>query len=275
MPDDINELRAELAGLSGTARLLPLLKLGRATAERYWRAGPGTSGGLGNLNAAIEALTEAHGHMTDGDGLRGQVACQLGTLLMARHSLHTEREEDRKAAIRVLEEALATPNLAKVLRSGAGIQLSQAYLGEMFVFFKTPAAAVNLMTGQTPPGLAEDVDRAVHCLRQVLDEGPPSAEIADMAKVMLSMAEAMQMTTKGPAGGFNLQGLTEAMATMQNLQERLLHRGTPGQAAPGSPFLSFGNFQALMNMDPLSRPVTVVEQAVVVMKADLAGVVQG
>lgn len=263
MPEDINQLRAELSALSGTARLHTLLRLGRALIERFWRAGPGTPAALPDLDAAIEVLTEAHGHMPAGDGLRGQVACQLGMLLTSRHSVYTEQERDRTTAIGLLEEALAAGNLPKVLRSSAGIQLGQAYLGEMFVFLKQPAGAMNLMTGQTPPGLARDIDRSVAHLRAVLDEGPPNAEMAEVAKIMLAMAESLQMTTKGPAGGFDLSGLMEAMTAMQKLQSRLVP-GSGRPAVPGAgPFLDFGFIQTMMNMDPLSRPVAVVEDQVV------------
>jgi hypothetical protein len=86
--DTVERVRRELAGLSGPLRCRPLLELGRALADRYWRTGPGKPAGLPDLSAAIDAMDEAYGYLELGDPARGHVASGLGWLLAVRHMTH-------------------------------------------------------------------------------------------------------------------------------------------------------------------------------------------
>jgi hypothetical protein len=257
----ITKLRAELAPLEGAVRLGPLTRLGQALAERYWRGGPGQPSGLPHLNGAIEALQEAYGYMRADDGLRGQVAGMLGWNLAARHSLHPDAGQDRETGIRMLEEAIASPNLSELLRAMCRVQLGQLYFSQAVLILQAPGAAMNLVTGQVPPDVAADTDRAVDILRQVIADPPASAELVEAAEAMLAMAEVMQTMMRGTGGGFDVQRLMDGMAKLQNLQARFARSAGPGQSFSGTPtFLSFSDMQAAMSMSPLDRPVPVVRQ---------------
>jgi hypothetical protein len=265
--DLIAKLRAELDGLSGPVRLGPLTRLGQALAERQWRAGLGTPGALPDLNGAIAALEEAHGYMAVGDGLRAHVAGQLGWLLAARHNF-TDAEEDRETGIRMLEEAVAAPNLSAILLAMCRIALGGFYLGRLTpVFhklFQEPGMAMRLLTKGVQPEEAEhaeDATRAVDCFRKVLEAEPINDVTIEVAEAMLALTETMQTLLAGPAGGLDMQRLMEAAAVLQKLQGRFTRSGPPGSGFRGSgSFLAFGDFQKILTLPPLDRPVTVVHQ---------------
>lgn len=269
MSDDvIAKLRADLDGLSGPARLDPLMRLGRALAERYWRAGQANPAALPDLNAAIAALREAHGYMADGDGLRGHVAGQLGWQLSIRHAI-TEAEEDRETGIAMLEEAVAAPNLPAVLMAMCRIALGGFYIGRltpvMQKFFLEPGMAMRLLTqGVAPEDSVHAVHatRAVECFRGVLAAEPINDMVTETAQAMLAMAETMQMMLAGPTGGIDIHRMMEGMAILQKLQARFTQNGRPGLDlhSTGS-FLAFGDLQKMLALPALDRPVTFVRQA--------------
>src|SRR4051794_32147850 len=93
--DPIAQLRAELAHLSGPARLGDLVRLGQALLDQYWRVGPGRPQALPVLNDAVAALDEAYRYLELTDPMRGQVAALLGWVLGARHGAHGGGEQDR------------------------------------------------------------------------------------------------------------------------------------------------------------------------------------
>jgi hypothetical protein len=163
--DVITKLRVELAPLKGAVRLGLVTRLGQALSERYWRGGPGMPAGLPDLNAAIEALQEAYGYMREDDGLRGQVAGMLGWNLAARHTLHTEVGQDREDGIRMLEEAIASPNLSELFRAMYRVELGQLYFSQAALILQTPGAAMNLVTGQDPQGMVADTDPSTSYVR--------------------------------------------------------------------------------------------------------------
>ena len=103
MDDDITRLEAELAGLTGSARALTLVKLGQAQWTRYWRAGIGSQVALPHLERAIVVLEEALGYLEPGDSLRVHASCMLGTSRCVRHSAHKGPAADREAGIPLLE----------------------------------------------------------------------------------------------------------------------------------------------------------------------------
>jgi hypothetical protein len=242
--------------------MLPLTRLGQALAERYWRTGLASPAGLPDLDAAVAALEEAYGYMRDGDGLRGQLAGQLGWLMAARHSVHTEDEQDRESGIKLLEEALAAGNLSAFLRTMSRMQLGQLCLSRATPILMSPGMAMNLMNGQVPPDIAAHVNRAVECFRMVLADESANEVVIEAAEGMLAVAETMQTLVSGGAGaGLDLQRLMDAMAKLQNLKDRFTRGGAPGLGAGGTAsFLSFTDFQDILNMDSMDRPLTFMQQ---------------
>ena len=279
MSDDIvDPLKRELSGLSGPARTYPLLRLGQALADRYWRAGPGSAAALPYLNGAIEALDEAYRYLDPADLLRGRVAAQLGWHLGARYTAHGGSGHDRDTGILLLEDALAFPDLPPTLRI-IRLVLGQLYLGRATQGLQGPQVATALRSGSAPAG-AGDADRAADCFHQVLADPPVSAEVTAMAQAMLATAEAMQTVhgrgggvTSGPSGfgsgsglgGFDLSRLTDAVTMLQKLQQQAGGQaGNGGYAAgvcglPPMPWLF--DADRIAGLDPLDRPVTVVRGA--------------
>ncbi|MGW5740678.1 hypothetical protein [Amycolatopsis sp. NPDC003861] len=258
--DTIAGLRAELADLDGPARLSPLVRLAQQLAQQYWRAGPGRPAALPDLDGAIAAWQECLRYLQEGDSVRAQVTAQLGWLLGARYSLHTEDDRDRDVGLRVLGEALDSPHLAKVHREMCRVQLGQLSLFKVNKLFQTPGAAMQLVTGGAPADVKADVDRAVACFRQVLAEGPSSADLERTVEPMLAVAEIMQTMVGGT--GFDLQAMMGAMAKMQELQGRFGRlSGTNAVFQGTETFFSFADMRAVMETAPIDRPVAVVEQA--------------
>jgi hypothetical protein len=258
--ETITRLRAELADLKGPARLSPLARLAQELAQQYWRAGPGRPEGLPDLDGAIAAGEECLEHLQPGDSLRGQFAAQLGPLLGARYGLHTEDERDREAGLRVLAEALDSAHLARVHRELCRVQLGQLSLSQVTKLFRSPGAAMQLVTGGVAADVKADVDRGVSCFRQVLAEGPSSDDVRRGAETMLAVAEILQTMVSGT--GIDLQAMMGAMAKMQELQGRLGELRGAGQGRQGmDSFFSFADMRSLMETAPIDRPVAVVEQA--------------
>ncbi|TCO59383.1 hypothetical protein EV192_104224 [Actinocrispum wychmicini] len=124
-------------------------------AERYTRGGPSAASGLPALNDAIAAMHEAYGYLQDGNDLRCRVARQLGWLLCMRRSFHPGKDEqDRETSIRLLEEAVAAPNLPENIRNMSQLQLGRFYVHQALQSLRAPNAPVRLMTGQAPPDVA-------------------------------------------------------------------------------------------------------------------------
>lgn len=262
--DTIVMLQAELAGLSGGVRLATLIRLGQALVERYWRSGQGLPERLPDLNAAIDAMDEAYGYMRAGDDLRDRVASWLGMLLGMRHVVHAEAEQDRETGIRMLEEALATDNLPKALQTASWVQLGQLYLSRVITFFKSPGAAMGLMSGQVPSDVAASAGRAADCFREVIADGVINDQGAKTAaERMLAVAEMVQ-TIIGGAGvaGLDIRRPMETLVAMQDLQDRFTRSATPGPGFHGTESsLAFSYTEAMLMLVPLDRPVPVVEQA--------------
>jgi hypothetical protein len=253
--DTVTTLRSELAGLSGPARVAPLSRLAQALAEQYWRTGPGRPEAL--------PVLKCHGLLREGDSIRAQIAAQLGWLLGARYSTHTEDDRDRETGLRVLTEAVESPHLTKVLREMSRLQLGQLCLGRVSKVFQAPGGAMQLLGGGVPPDVRAEVDRAAGCFRQVLAEGPSSTDLRSAAESLSSMAEVLQTMVSASGGaGLDLQAMMAAMAKVQDLQNRYSGAAgvSPGGGGPGT-FLSFAHIRSIMNVAPIDRPVTVVEQA--------------
>jgi hypothetical protein len=257
----VDSIRAELTGMSGAARTRPLLRLGQAFTDRYWRTGPGLAAALPDLNEAIKAFEEACGYFDRRDTFRGIAAAQLGWLLGARHLAHGGSEHDRENGILLLEEALTFSSLPPTLRTMARLVLGQLYLSRLARGMQsTDLIMAAMRSGSAPPAAAE-ADRAVDCFRQVLADEPTSPDLTNMAQSMLTGAEALQTMLGGLGqglGGFDFGRMRQAMAAMERLQQQAAGGGVaPGANLPPMP--SFFDAEKMAAADPLDRPVTVIE----------------
>lgn len=255
--EQIDTLRAELAGLTGGSRLGPLVRLGQALADRYWRRGIGRPAGLADLDEAIERMEEAYGHARADDAYRGTTAAYAGWFRCARYAGHGEADDDRETGLRMLEVALATPNLNPMMRTMSLVWAGQLYFGRVAVFLQAPGAMMNLMTGQAPAEVVTQADRAAECLREVVDGRPVSADLVEGVKAILTMVEIMRGMLRGQGAGMDLGRLMEAMASMQKFQGRF---AGPGAASPNPSFLDFGELRNLLRSDVLDRPVMVLRE---------------
>ena len=251
MTDEVlDALRANVTRHDAAARTRPLVELGQALADRYWRAGPGTPAGRPFLDEAIPVLDEAYGHFEPGDAMRGQVAGLLGWLLAVRHTAHGSPDRDRETGIFLLDEALTFTQLAPIQRAVAQLFLGQLLIGRVTSGMKDAGFAMAAMTPGPDPATSAGIDRAVECFRQVLDGPVASQEITSVARAMLTLAETLQ-TMMGGSGGMDLGRMMQAFSAVQNLQ-----RQTPG--GPGS-VPSFLDADRIAAADPMERPVAVID----------------
>ncbi|MGN9912128.1 hypothetical protein ACTMTJ_31770 [Phytohabitans sp. LJ34] len=245
MAEDIDGLRARLAGMRGPARTHTLHDLARLLADRYWRTGPGKSEALPDLQEATEALTEAYGYFEPGDELRGMVAAQLGWLLAARHTAHGGLESDRETGIERLLEGLAYPRLPPAMVPIARLMLGQLYMSRVTGGFIQGAMTLAVRPGKGSRKQADDARRAAECFRQVLAESSLGPQITAAAEAMLTLAEALA-SMFGGVPGFDPGTVTRAAQALQRLRKQ-----------SGGPLLSMGSRMA--GMDPLDRPVVVMD----------------
>jgi hypothetical protein len=263
MTDDrLETLRAQVAKLTGPARTRPLLELGQALADRYWRAGPGTPGALPYLNEAITVQDEAYGYFDPADRWRAQVASQRGGLYGARHLAHGSPESDRETGVAQLEEALAFPGLPPAVQVMSRMTLGQLYLVRVTRILQSPDIVAMVTGSGVPPGAAADADRAIECFQRVLAAPDLGAEAADVARSTLTVAEAMRKMVGGLGGGPTAVAMDRIMEAVAVLQE--FHREQSARAAKGAggtlPAMpSLYNAETLAAMDPIDRPVAVVE----------------
>lgn len=257
----IERLKEQLAGLTGPSRARPLLELGQALAQEYWRIGPGMPATFLTLNEAIGALDEAYGYFDSADPLRGLVASQLGWLRGLRHLAHAPDEQDRDTGIELLEEAIGFAQLPSVMQAIARIALAQLYLSRLAGGTNTPDLMMTAMLSGRPPAGVEDADRAVEYLHQVLQRLQVSAQVTVMAETMLTVAEAMQTMMSGfgqGLGGLDMGRMMQAVAAMQKIQQEQAGGWKVGASSLQS-MPSLFDADKVAAMDPLDRPVMVVE----------------
>lgn len=248
--DEIAELRAQLAGLSGTARTRPLLDLGHRCADRYWRTGPGLPAALPLLNECIEALEEAYGYLPAGDQMRGQVAMLWGIQLSTRRGAHNGPETDRDRAIPLLREAVEVEQLPAVLIAMGRFMLGQLLLDRALRALPSPDQVLGGMGGgmsglggaggfggfggmggARPSAAVADVEQAQDCFRRVIADSPVP-DMARYAETMLLVSDALAALLGGFGGGplgFDLGKMAQAMSTLQGVQQM----GGPGLGMPG------------------------------------------
>lgn len=263
----IAAIEARLSRLVAHARTGTLVELGQAQMSRSWQARIGSSEARAPLDAAIAAFDEAYGYLDISDPMRGRVASMAGWLYGIRHGVYGGSEHDRDTGIHLLAEAVAFPNLPPVLGAGCRLILGQLYLARAAGTLE-PANMSAMMLGNTTLPSAVDADRAVECLRAVLDDASVSAEISSAAQTMLQLAEALQLILGGfghGAGVFDLSRLVQASSGLQKLQEQMSRPGGQGygQLFPatghgGQPVAPFLGMDILANLDAMERPVMVV-----------------
>ncbi|MEV4351878.1 hypothetical protein AB0J83_46085 [Actinoplanes sp. NPDC049596] len=228
----MDHLRAEVAGHRGRARTGPLLRLGQALSDRYWRAGPGQPAARAYLDEIIEVLTEAYGYFEAADAWRGQVAAMLGQQHAIRALAHAGPDEDRVKAIPLLEEGLAFERLPPALMLPSLMMLGQVHL--------MPAALI----GGSPAGIRRAVDRAEDCFRQALAAPQLGSEVTQGIRTMLEMVEIL----RGLAGVSDPAKMLKSVQRLRDVQKS------------GSPIvLSPLQGDLLAQLDPLDRPVAVVD----------------
>ncbi|MEH0844160.1 hypothetical protein V6U81_17370 [Micromonospora sp. CPCC 205711] len=254
--DKETRLRAQLARLTGPARVRPLMELSQILVDRYWRIGPGQATGQPMLDDAIDCLAEAYDMFGPGDPLRAQIAAQLGWLLSARHVAHGGPHEDREKAIGLLEEAVAAVGLPPVFPLIARFALGQLYVTGLVRGLGSNGVTGLLSGTPADPATLAEAERAVECFRQVVAADQLGAEMAEATKVMLEMAEAVRDFFRTPRGGavpFDLGPMMRLMATLQEMQQRMSSGAVAGLSMP-----SLFDLSATATVDPLDRPVTVV-----------------
>lgn len=259
--DGLDALREKVARHTGAARARPLVELGTALSERYWRAGPGTLAALPQLDEAIQVLDEAYDHLEPGEFMRGQVASQLGWLIGTRQTLHGGPDHDRDTGIRLLDEALSFSQLPQMLQSMSRLILGQLLLTRALHQLQSGDLLMRVMQPGLPGPDAADSDRAVELLRRVRADSATNPQLSSAAETMLAMAETVQAMAAGLSGGPNglaLGPMMEAMGRFQKLQQQMAER--PSGAGFGhmpNPF-DFDGTRILLT-DPLERPVVVVD----------------
>lgn len=262
--DGLDALRAAVERHTRSARTQPLMALGQALANRYWQSGPGRPTAEPYLDEAIRVLAEAYGFLEPGQFARGIQAGMLGWLTGIRHVAHGSPVADCERGISLLDEALEFPQLPQMLQLLARLVLGQLLLSRVTRSMQSGDFAMRALRSGLSAAERASADRAAACFREVLDAPAASAEITSMARTMLGLAETLQTLAGGLGGGpggLDLGRMMQALAGLQNLQQ---------QAAASSPGAGFGwmpnlfDFVAddLAALDPLKRPVTVIEGAI-------------
>ncbi|MFD6680172.1 hypothetical protein [Micromonospora parva] len=249
-------LRAQLAGLTGPARVRPLMELSQILSDRYWRIGPGQAAGRPALDDAIDCLGQAHDTFDPGDPLRAQIAAHLGWLLSARHVAHSSPNEDRDRAIKLLEEAVAALGLPPAIAVIARFALGQLYVVGVMRRLGSEDLPGRLSGVPANPATLAEAERAVECFRQVTTADQLGAEMAEASQAMLEMAEAVRDFFRAPKTGampFDLAPMMRMMTTLQEMQKRM-----GSGAVIGVPMPSLFEMSAQATADPLDRPVAVV-----------------
>ena len=258
----IVRLRADLAQLKGTARLVGLVRLGQALMAEYTRVGPGLPAAKPHLDASIAALDEAYGYLEADDAVRGQVAAMLGFQLAARYSAHGGADRDCETGVHVLEDALSFANLPTTQRAMAQLSLGQLYLARVSAYMQTTGLGIQARSGGTASVHAlADADRAAACFHAIIDGEAVSDEFTTFARTLLDMAEAVRAmlgALSGDLGGFDINRLTSAFTVLQKLQDQMRRGGPAGYRLPATGFFTMGA-NALASLDPLDRPVAVVQ----------------
>jgi hypothetical protein len=188
--ETIDELRARLAGLTGSARVEPLGILAQKLFQRMSSAPLESPSARADLDEAIQCSDEVYSHHHERDPQRPQVAAFLGFLLAFREA-QVRGGGERLRAIALIDEAIAHGRFAvsylamlRVLLAMMLVTNSQDQLMGM-----GSLSAIDMMAGRRSPAAMPDIDRAEQLLATVRETPGVSADVSDMADLMLQMCE--------------------------------------------------------------------------------------
>ncbi|MGI5152347.1 CHAT domain-containing protein [Plantactinospora sp. CA-294935] len=234
----IGRLRAALSGVSGTARIGPLLELGRAYADRYGRATQhNLPSAATDLDDSVTALREAYGLLAERDPWRPQVATVLARLLGMRFVGGGRPDTDRDEAIDLFVESMAHPDLP-----AADLEVGRYFCGTLLQLRAMPQAGmldgartvdisdafamVTAMQRGDKESRRRDLDLAASLFRQLVDAPPVQPQIHRMGALMLSQIDLIRSLSGlgGPAASFDLDGMMRTLRQAMDV-------GGPG--APG------------------------------------------
>ncbi|GAA4588344.1 hypothetical protein BJY16_008533 [Actinoplanes octamycinicus] len=252
--DRITALRALLARRTGPARFRPLAELGQLLAARAWQTGIGTTAAKPDVDAAVEALTEARTWSDPDDTHRYRLAAVLGTMLAGRSLAYGGPDTDRELAIEVLEESQGSPAVHGPVDDSCRLFLGLLLISRAVAPLHDSELLLTAVRTRTPlPGTA-DVDRATGLFRTLIENHPESTEIGRLARTSLTAAEAMRDLVEALGRGGQGLDFNKMISAMQRLKE------TPGPAGGGLtvPMPSFLDVEAVLNGDALDYPVAVV-----------------
>ena len=247
-------VRAELAGLSGKARALPLARLGKLCQEAYWRAGPGSSMALAYLNEEITALEEAIGYFDPRDGIRRHAVCALGVARGTRFVAHNGAAADGDEGVRLMEEALGSTGLPALTVEFARVILGQVHVRRALAGFHSPDLMLAMMR-EGAPGAVAELDRGADCYRRVLATAV-QPQFVDVARKMLDIVEPVR-TLMASFGSGSLSGPLTAMGPMVQAMQKLESTGFAGMRIPAGVSILDVDWPSRIDTD--EWPVPVVE----------------
>lgn len=266
----IDELRAALTELTGTARMAPLCRLGQGLLQRFSFTGINAPTAIHDLNDSIAALEEALDLQADNDPLRAGTAFLLGTALSCRSQFLTDDDRDDTAAIECFSEALDRGTLPPVQ-----VPIARLFLGSQHVRrIAKPGPMQKMMQDRMlrvsapnpQPVAVSDLDRGIECFESVLADRTVTSDIRDMADLMLEFTRTLQIFYGASSAQFNLADLGNAMGSLQRLQERFTTQAKPGYGAfriPDVFTVSLDNSSRLLSAPPGARPVIVMTEVAV------------
>ncbi|MBB1158059.1 MULTISPECIES: hypothetical protein [Amycolatopsis] len=257
--ETIDELRARLATLSGPARTEPLGSLAQKLFQRMTTAPLDSLSARTDLDEAIQCADEVYGHHREGDPQRPQVAAFLGYLLAFR-TVRTGDGTHRPRAVELLEEAIEHGRfqvsylailrlvLAMLLFTGAQNQLTG-------MVTQTPA---DLLSGRRSPAALPDIDRAEELLHTVCDTDGVSADVSEMADLLLQLCDLMKAMLGLGDRPLDLSSMQNLFARFTELQARMANGGA-GFSSLMRKAIESG--AGVLNVRPDEVPVIIVEDA--------------
>lgn len=250
--DEIEKLKAELAGLTDQARTLPLLRLGKEYMDRFWRTGPLAPAARPAIEGCVNAIKEALGYLHEGDPLGVTAGAMLGIAYAWRSAAYGDTGNDVDEGIRLLAPAVESP----LLKAGM-VMVAKPVLGQLYasraIRGLVPASGNMLAAARTgpPAEAAADVERATECFQAVLAM-PTPPEVTASAQAMLTMTDSLRTLLSAFGSGPLGVDLSKVMAAFTTLQQMQQNRGDfPGWSA--------WHVGKLLDLDVIDRPVVIVE----------------
>ncbi|RSN46043.1 hypothetical protein DMC64_14975 [Amycolatopsis sp. WAC 04197] len=225
--ETIDELRARLAGLTGPARTEPLGNLAQKLYQRMMTVPVESPSARADLDEAIRCADEVYGYHREDDPQRPQVAGFLGFLLAFRDS-QVRSGGERSRAITLIEEAITrgtfAVNYSAILRVLLGMLLitnSEHRLTAML-----SQSPIDMLTGRRSPAANPDLDRAEQLLLNVRETAGVTADILDMAELLLQMCELMKTLLGIGTNPFDLTAMQGFFGRFAELKRRFDTGGT-------------------------------------------------